>query len=179
MAIVVFVCIVSSVLLSCGEKKTREQSSSSTDSSKNNKSNNELALRQVNDQFYASLNVMFTGNLEPMNAIWSHSKDITDLGPFGGMLVGWDSVSAEFKKEAGMKLGGKVECTDLVAHAGTDMGYTVCTEVGQNMSAVGKPVVVSHRATNVFRLENGQWKMVHHHTDLSPQLQSATGTANK
>ena len=38
------------------------------------------------------------------------------------------------------------------------------------LTAAGKPVKVSHRATNVFRREEGQWRLIHHHTDLSPQL---------
>jgi ketosteroid isomerase-like protein len=38
------------------------------------------------------------------------------------------------------------------------------------MTAAGKPVEVSHRATNIFRREEGQWRLIHHHTDLSPQL---------
>ena len=95
------------------------------------------------------------------------------------MIISWDSGGYEFKKEAVLKLVGMVEFTNLNARAGNEMGYTVCTEIGENMSADGKPVVVSHRATNVFRIENGQWKLVHHHTDLSLQLQSATGTVNK
>ncbi len=134
----------------------------------------------ANKQFYAALNEMFTGNLEPMNEIWSHSDDVTDLGPFdSNRLVGWDAVSSEFKKEAEMKLGGKVVCKDLLVRAGTDIGYTVCTEEGENMSADGKPVVVKFRATNIFRLENGQWKLVHHHTDLSTPLQQATSEEKK
>lgn len=133
----------------------------------------EQELRAANDQFYAALNDMFTGKLESMNAIWSHRDDVTDMGPFGGRLEGWDAVSEEFKKEAAMKLGGKVVCKDLLVHAGTDMGYTVCTEEGENMSADGKPVLVRFRATNIFRLENNQWKLVHHHTDLSAPLQEA------
>lgn len=133
-------------------------------------------LRIANEQFYAALNAMFTGEIEPMNAIWSHRDDVTDLGPFGGRLTGWAAVGAEFKKEAGLKFGGRVLCKDLVVQIGGDMGYTVCVEEGQHMSVEGKPVVVRFRATNIFRRENGRWKLVHHHTDLSQDLQSAIGS---
>jgi hypothetical protein len=47
------------------------------------------------------------------------------------------------------------------------------------MSAEGKPVPVSFRVTNMFRLENNQWKMVHHLTDLSSALQEAVKTGAK
>ncbi len=135
--------------------------------------NTEQDIRKANDQFYAALNAMFTGDLEPLNTIWAHDDAITNMGPFGSCLVGWDAVRAEFKKEADMKLGGKVICENLHIYAGENMGYSVCVEVGENMTAEGKPVRVSHRATNIFELKNGHWKMIHHHTDLSPQLEEA------
>ena len=137
----------------------------------------EKELVAANNQFYAALNALFTGDLEPMNAIWSHGDDISDMGPFGGRLEGWKSVSEEFQKEAGMKLGGRVECKDLLVYAGTDVGYTVCTEEGENMTADGKAVKVKFRATNIFRIEKGQWKMIHHHTDLSVPLMENTGNS--
>ncbi|MFM8432163.1 MAG: nuclear transport factor 2 family protein [Bacteroidota bacterium] len=56
------------------------------------------------------------------------------------------------------------------------MGYTACIEEGETMSAEGKTVVVRFRATNIFKMENGKWKMVHYHTDISQPLESATKT---
>ena len=137
----------------------------------------EKSLRAANDQFYAALNAMFAGDLAPMNAIWAHDEDVTDMGPFGGRLTGWKAVGEEFKKEGAMKLGGHVVCKDVIVRAGGDMGYTVCVEQGENMSADGKPVIVNFRATNMFRLINGRWKLVHHHTDISQPLETATGMA--
>jgi ketosteroid isomerase-like protein len=150
------------------------QEARSVESKDKTEATDEKGLLAANDQFYAALNSMFTGELAPMNAVWSHRNDVTNLGPFGDRLVGWDAVGPEFQKEAGMKLGGRVVCKDAIVHAGRDMGFSVCVEQGENMSAGGKPVVVSHRATNIFRLEEGQWKLMHHHTDLSPELEKAT-----
>jgi len=136
-------------------------------------------VRAANDRFYAALNAMFTGDLAPMNAIWSHGDDVSNQGPFGARIDGWAGVGAEFRKEANMKLGGRVVCQDVIVRAGTDMGYAVCVEEGENMTADGRPVKVRHRATNVFRREQGQWKLVHHHTDLSPELQKAVAVEAK
>ena len=131
-------------------------------------------LRAANDQFYAALNTMFTGDNAPMDAIWSHRDDVTFMGPFGGRLVGWTAVGAEFRREAGLKLGGHVLCKDvLVQVVSGDVGYTICVEQGENMSADGKPVAVYFRATNVFHQEAGQWRLIHHHTDISEPLKQA------
>ena len=154
-----------------------EQDKTAAPSSIAQPSDAEKGLRAANDQFYAALNAMFVGDLAPMNAIWAHDEDVTDMGPFGGRLTGWKAVGAEFKKEGAMKLGGRVVCKDLIVRVGGDMGYTVCVEEGENMSADGKPIVVKFRATNVFRLIKGQWKLVHHHTDISQPLETATGVA--
>ncbi len=172
---IVFGVLISTsiILSSCGNMKTEEQNKTDIYVSNETIRQTEQQLLAANDSLYAALNAMFTGNLEPMNALWSHSEKITDMGPFGGRLTGWKAVSEEFQKEAAMKLGGTIACKDVHVFAGTNLGYTVCIEEGENMSADGKPVKVSHRATNVFHLENGQWKLVHHQTDLSPQLEAA------
>lgn len=173
------ILVASFIFLSCGNKKTEDQNTTSDLTSKENKLKTEQELRVANDQLYDALNAMFTGDMKPMSDLWSHEENVTDMGPFGGRLTGWAAVEAEFKKEAAMKLGGKIVCKDLHIYTGTDMGFTVCVEEGENMSADGKPTLVSHRATNIFHRKNGQWKLVHHQTDLSPELVKATAANAK
>lgn len=43
-------------------------------------------------------------------------------------------------------------------------------EKGENTNVEGKTQRVSIRATNLFRKEDGKWKMIGHHTDLLPYL---------
>ena len=134
-----------------------------------------VGVRAASDAFYSALNEMFVGNITSMDNVWSHEDDVTQLGPMGGRLVGWDSVGAEWRREASLKLGGTVSAEHVEIVAGPCMGFTVTDEVGQNMTANGKPIEVRFRATNIFRKESGAWKMVHHHTDLSANLINATG----
>ena len=42
------------------------------------------AVRQAAEQFYAALNAMFTGDLEPMKEVWSHEDDVTTWFPAAG-----------------------------------------------------------------------------------------------
>jgi ketosteroid isomerase-like protein len=134
---------------------------------------NEKDVRKANDGFYMALNQMFTGNTVPMENVWSHGGDVTLEGPFGGRLEGFEAVMDEFRKESRMRLAGHVEAQNVAVHTGSDLGYVLCDEVGRNMSVGGQAVVVKHRATNIFRLENGLWKMVHHHTDVNQSLEAA------
>lgn len=168
------VIVISSILfLSCRNMKTEDQSAPNASASNEDKLLAEQALRAANDSLYAALNAMFAGNLEPLIAVWSHADDVTQMGPFGGRRTGWETVKEEFKNVADMKLGGKIGCKEMHIYAGTDLGYTVCVEEGENISPEGKTVMVSHRATNIFRMENRQWKLVHHHTDISAQLENS------
>jgi ketosteroid isomerase-like protein len=127
------------------------------------------AVPQVAAQFYAALNAMFDGNVAPMNAVWSHDEDVTYMGPDGKFIVGWDQVSATWKRQADMKLGGKVQPEATHVTVGQDLAIVECLEVGENI-VQGKPQTVSLRATNIFRKKDGQWKMIGHHTDLLPFL---------
>jgi ketosteroid isomerase-like protein len=54
---------------------------------------------------------------------------------------------------------------------GGDLAFVQCYELGNNLDAQGQPQQVSIRATNLFRKENGEWKMIGHHTDLLPFLE--------
>jgi len=131
----------------------------------------EQAVRKAAAQFYEALNAMFTGDVGPMKEVWSHAKDVTYMGPGGGFQVGWDQVLANWEAQAAMKLGGKVEAVDTRMTVGKDLAVTQSYEKGENKDASGKTQKVSIRATNVFRKENGKWKMISHHTDLLPYLE--------
>lgn len=123
------------------------------------------AVRHAASDFYAALNVMFTGELGPMQAIWSHRDDVTYMGPGGDFRVGWASVLESWQAQADMKLGGKVESTNLQITVGGELAVVQNREVGENTHARGRRHSVSIRATNVFRKEDGTWKMIGHHAD--------------
>lgn len=133
------------------------------------------AVQQAADDFYASLNALFEGDTTQMEKVWSHADDVTYLGPAGGLLVGWEQVQASWQKQADLKLGGKIEPADTHFVVGDDLAFSVCYEHGTN-DVGGQTVPVSIRATNVFRKEHGQWKMIGHHTDILPFLQKQSLT---
>lgn len=130
----------------------------------------EKAVREAATQFYKALNIMFTGDLEPMKEVWSHEEDITYMGPGGGFQVGWRQVFANWEAQAALKLGGKVEAVDMRINVGQDLAITHNYERGENKGQDGKALPVLIRATNIFRKEQGKWKMIGHHTDLLPFL---------
>ena len=132
--------------------------------------NDKAAVQAANAQFYAALNKMFTGDVVPMTAVWSHADDVTYMGPTGGYDRGWSAVLKDWEGQAALKLGGRVEPVDMQWAIGQDVAVVSSYEQGENTNANGKVERVKLRATNIFRKEGGQWKMVAHHTDPLPYL---------
>ena len=130
----------------------------------------EKEVRAANGRFYAALNTLFAGELAPMTAVWSHAKDVTYMGPVGGFVMGWESVQKDWEAQAAMKLGGKLVATNMQVTAGKDLAVVSDIENGENLNIKGETQKVSIRATNIFRKEDGQWKMIGHHVDLLPQM---------
>jgi ketosteroid isomerase-like protein len=129
------------------------------------------AVRAAAEQFYFALNAMFTGDLVPMQKVWSHADDVTYMGPAGGFRVGWAEVLADWEAQAAMKLGGEVKPEGMRITAGRDLAVVSNYETGENAGPGGKSRKVEIRATNLFRKEDGKWKMIGHHTDMLPFLQ--------
>ena len=128
------------------------------------------AVLAANAQFYAALNKLFTGDVSSMTEVWSHADDVTYMGPTGGYDHGWAAVSKDWQGQAALKLGGRVEPADVRVIVGRTVAVVTDSEVGENTNAQGKIEQVRLRATNSYRMENGVWKMVGHHTDPLPYL---------
>jgi ketosteroid isomerase-like protein len=129
----------------------------------------EREVRKASEQFYAALNRMLSGDAGPMGDIWSHSAGVTAMHPIGGREVGWDRVRESWEQVAKMASGGQVKLSDQVIQIAGDMAYEVGTEQGEAKLG-GQQVSLEHRVTNIYRQEAGAWKIVHHHTDVSPAM---------
>lgn len=127
------------------------------------------AVRQASAAFYAALNSMANGDAGPMNAIWSHSASVTTMHPIGGREAGWGKVRKPWAAIAGMCSGGKVSLTSRLIRVAGSMAYEVGVEKGHIVLA-GTRIDIDHRVTNVYQREGRAWKIVHHHTDLSPAM---------
>jgi ketosteroid isomerase-like protein len=120
-------------------------------------------------KFYAALNSMAQGDARPISDIWSHSDTVTTMHPIGGEQTGWKAVRESFEQVSGVATDGRVELADQVIHTGGELAYETGTERG-TLKVAGEQVTIDQRVTNVYRREPDGWKIVHHHTDLSPAM---------
>ena len=126
-------------------------------------------VRTASAQFYAALNSMMVGDAAPLAEVWSHGADVSTMHPIGGREAGWDEVRSSFEQVAQLASGGHGELRDQSIEVAGDMAYEVGIEQGQ-ITLAGEQIAIEHRVTNVYRREAGGWKIVHHHTDLSPAM---------
>jgi len=126
-------------------------------------------VRGASAAFYAALNRMVDGDSTTLSDIWSHNDTVTTMHPIGGQQVGWDAVRGSFEQVAGLASGGRVELDDQTIRVGAELAYELGVERGQARLA-GESVPIEQRVTNIYRREAGQWKLVHHHADISPAM---------
>jgi ketosteroid isomerase-like protein len=122
--------------------------------------------------YFDALHQLYSGNVEPMRKVWLASPQVTNLGVFGGQQTGYDAVQAQYAREAGFGFSGIVRPEGVYVQVSGDSGYTVCQEVAEEFAVQHKPVPRRNRATHVFRRVAGEWKLVHHHADPTPQPQA-------
>jgi ketosteroid isomerase-like protein len=131
----------------------------------------EAAVRQASARFYEAANEALDGNPAPMLHLWSHADDVSYCDTRGEVQRGWQAVEAYWKKAAAanafasarLSAGGRI----LHVVASGDLAYVVASE---EVRREGEPGVMQARATNIFRREDGEWRMAHRHADASPKV---------
>jgi ketosteroid isomerase-like protein len=127
-------------------------------------------IQQASEQFYAALNHAINGDSGSMMEVWSHGSDVATMHPLGGRETGWEEVRASWEQVAQGFSDGQVSIEGLVVvPLSDDVAYTLGTERGQ--ASLGEETVsIDWRVTNIYRREEGEWNVVLHHTDVSPEL---------
>lgn len=129
-------------------------------------------VRQASDQFYGALNQMLaTGDPGAVMGVWSAGQQGSTMHPIGGREVGREQILATWEQAGPAFSEGRATVEDLVVVPLTeDVAYTIGTERFEGKLG-GEAVHGEWRATNIYRREDGEWRMVHHHTDVSHDMQ--------
>jgi ketosteroid isomerase-like protein len=125
---------------------------------------NEQRARAANERFYAAFN---SQSLETMRDVWLDDVSSACVHPGWRTLQGFASImeswSAIFENSGNME----VDVSDVSVAASEDLAWVSCLE---NVFTITPNGVQSSKvyATNIFRLVDGQWKMVLHHASHMP-----------
>jgi uncharacterized protein (TIGR02246 family) len=122
------------------------------------------AVLEANRAFYAALE---TRDAARMEALWSHGDDVACVHPGWHRLDGWEEILRSWRAIFANSRAWKVRPEEDRAFVSDDVAVVLCIEVLEASGAAGDPARM--QATNVFRRENGEWRMVHHHASAVPE----------
>ena len=121
-------------------------------------------LAWVKASLYQAELALHKGDPAPRRALWSRREPVSVLGAWRN-AHGQEEIDALFAY-LGRSFSNctsftfEVQAYDVIG----DMAYTVGLE-RTSVSVDGKPRTYTLRATQVYRREDGQWKVVHRHGD--------------
>jgi ketosteroid isomerase-like protein len=111
---------------------------------------------------------MILGDPEPFKALWSHRDEVSLFGAFGPCKKGWHQISKTMDWVASRYREGTVTDEYEVVHEGADLAYTVGYEIA-DVVLDGTPKTRQRlRVTQIYRREDGTWRLVHRHGDIAP-----------
>ena len=131
-------------------------------------------VRNASTKFYTGLLRMLDGDSSLLKDSWSHDATVTTMHPIGGLQTGWDDVRGSFEGVAQLSSGGHAELVGQRIQVVGDLAYEIGVEKGEATLA-GEHIAIEQRVTNVYRREADGWKIVHHHTDISPAMVALLG----
>jgi NAD(P)H-dependent FMN reductase/ketosteroid isomerase-like protein len=110
------------------------------------------------------------GEAAPLDQIVTQNDPATFFSPKGDQQQGAAAVATRYKTDA--KSFSKPGCSRLeVLQSGTSGELAFWTGLQHAEARIGdkdKPVPMTLRITEVFRFEQGDWKLVHRHADTGP-----------
>jgi ketosteroid isomerase-like protein len=129
-------------------------------------------LRSVLPRLTDADTALHNGDAAPRFAIWSHDDPVTLFGA-AMMGSGWSQIGQVFESLASRFSNGTYEYEVIAAGASGDLGYVVGIEHSTVSVGGATPEAYELRVTEVFRREDGDWKVVHRHADPMPDSDAA------
>ena len=124
------------------------------------------ALARFREALTAAGSAFVRGNAEPFKALFSHGKDVTIMGAFGGFEQGWDLVGPRLEWASSQFRDGVWSCTNLSAHVTEGLACLVDIERTEAVLGGGHEKVIQElRVTHVLRQEGDDFRIVHRHAD--------------
>jgi len=110
---------------------------------------------------------LVNGQPGPFKALWSRGDDVTLSGGLGGAIAkGWTQVSARLDWVATQYADGVRTHREVARYVGQDLAYVVLRETIRFKNPADRSAMVQElRVTQIFRREEGRWRIVHRHAD--------------
>lgn len=116
----------------------------------------------------------FAGDPAPILALWSHAEDVTVFGGAGSYAQGWSAVRPRLEWAAAHFRGGQGTLEPVAIGESRDLAYTIHLERGDTQGqSSDQSIPVALRVTQLYRREDGTWKIFHRHADALTERNEA------
>ena len=135
------------------------------------------AVGLANDAFYRALSL---ADLGAMRRVWLHTDTAVCTHPNGPPLHGWDAIQDSWQRIFEGKGPLRVWATEVRVRLFGLTAEVTCVE-NIDTGRGGGPGLAQARATNIFRLDGGRWRLLEHHAAqvrTSPQQRPARFSVN-
>jgi ketosteroid isomerase-like protein len=122
---------------------------------------------QLIEEYHLAVDEFLKGTPEPAMELWSRRDDVTLANPYGSIARGWEQVAEASEQAASTSRDGELVSAEMVAkHVTPELVYVVEIERAKAKIGVREEITpFALRVTMIFRLEEGERKVVHRHAD--------------
>jgi ketosteroid isomerase-like protein len=120
------------------------------------------------EQYHRAQGEFLRANPEPVKELFSRRDDVTLANPYGPPVRGWDGVAGALEHAASLRRDGEfVEWQIVAKYVTAELAYVVQVERAEAKIGAREEITpLAVRATMIFRPEeDGEWRIVHRHSD--------------
>ena len=126
-----------------------------------------LNIQQVVGKYHSACDEFSRGDSVPVKMLFSHRDDVTLANSFGPAVRGWANVSEALDFASSRFKEGGVTGFEQIAMYDTHELVTLLEVENWKGKVSGRQDESTFvlRVTSTFRLEDGDWKLIHRHAD--------------
>jgi ketosteroid isomerase-like protein len=136
-----------------------------------NDSARDAALGDFIGRCHEGITQQSQGHPEAFLELWSHADDVSIMAAIGGYQVGFEQVSELLTAASKTQTFDSWSAENLVTISGDDLAMSVELE-HYGRHADGEEERMTLRATQIYRREDGQWKVIHRHGDILQPIEA-------
>ncbi len=128
-------------------------------------------LRAFVDRCHAAITEQSQGHPQAFLELWSHADDVTIMAAIGGYQVGFDAVRELLTAASKTQHFDGWRAENMATVLDENLAFTVELEHYARTDE-GEDKGMTLRATQIYRREGGQWRVIHRHGDILTQIEA-------
>jgi ketosteroid isomerase-like protein len=134
-------------------------------------STRDAGLEEFIGRCHEAISQQSQGHPEPFLELWSRADDVSIMAAIGAYQVGFEEVSELLTAASKTQSFDSWNAENLVTIIGDDLAFSVELE-HYGRQEDGREEEMTLRATQIYRREDGEWKVIHRHGDVLAPIEA-------